>query len=82
MIFSHRTWFGKIFMRRLSENIMFDESLANALQVYLDSRAKKVLLPITSAPDLGTVPFELIGIFNLIFYNSTENAVFKALGVE
>ncbi len=58
------------------------DELANALQVCLDSGAKKVLLPITSAGDLGTVPAELIGCFNLIFYSSAEDAVFKALGVE
>ena len=58
------------------------DELANALQVCLDSGAKKVLLPITSAADLGTVPAELIGCFNLIFYSSAEDAVFKALGVE
>ena len=56
--------------------------LANALQVCLDSGAKKVLLPITSAADLGAVPSELIGCFNLIFYQSAEDAVYKALGVE
>ena len=58
------------------------ENLADTLQVCLDSGAKKVLLPITSAADLGTVPAELIGCFSLIFYNSAEDAVFKALGVE
>ena len=58
------------------------DELANALQVCLDSGAKKVLLPLTSAQDLGTVPAELIGCFNLIFYSSAEDAVFKALGVE
>ena len=58
------------------------DELANALQVCLDSGAKKVLLPITSAGDLGMVPAELIGCFNLIFYSSAEDAVFKALGVE
>lgn len=58
------------------------DELANALQVCLDSGAKKVLLPISSAIDLGTVPAELIGFFNLIFYKSAEDAVFKALGVE
>lgn len=58
------------------------ENLANTLQVCLDSGAKKVLLPITSAVDLGTVPPELVGCFNLIFFNSAEDAVFKALGVE
>ena len=58
------------------------ENLANTLQVCLDSGAKKVLLPITSAGDLGSVPAELVGCFNLIFFNSAEDAVFKALGVE
>ena len=58
------------------------DELANSLQVCLDSGAKKVLLPITSATDLGSVPAELVGSFNLIFYGSAEDAVFKALGVE
>lgn len=58
------------------------DELADTLQVCLDSGAKKVLLPLTSAADLGTVPSELIGCFNLIFYQSAEDAVFKALGVE
>ena len=58
------------------------EELANSLQVCLDSGAKRVLLPITSAVELGTVPADLIGSFNLIFYSSAEDAVFKALGVE
>ncbi|MCF6462923.1 protease Lon-related BREX system protein BrxL [Clostridium sp. Cult1] len=58
------------------------EELANTLQVCQDSGAKKVLLPLTSAADLGTVPPELVGSFNLIFYSSAEDAVFKALGVE
>ena len=66
----------------ISGTIIKMDELANALQVCLDSGAKKVLLPITSAADLGTVPPELIGCFNLIFYNSAEDAVFKALGVE
>lgn len=58
------------------------EELANTLQVCQDSGAKKVLLPLTSAADLGTVPPELVGSFNIIFYSSAEDAVFKALGVE
>lgn len=58
------------------------DELANSLQVCLDSGAKKVLLPITSAVDIGTVPSDLIGAFNVIFYQSAEDAVYKALGVE
>lgn len=66
----------------ISGTMMKVDELANALQVCLDSGAKKVLLPITSAADLGTVPAELVGCFNLIFYQTAEDAVFKALGVE
>ena len=58
------------------------EELASTLQVCLDSGAKKVLLPMTSAADLGTVPSDLVGAFSLIFYSSPEEAVYKALGVE
>ncbi len=66
----------------ISGTMMKVDELANALQVCVDSGAKKVLLPMTSAVDLGTVPADLISSFNLIFYNSAEDAVFKALGVE
>ena len=58
------------------------DELANALQVCLDSGAKKILLPTTCAADMGTVPPELMGSFQIIFYQSAEDAVFKALGVE
>ena len=66
----------------ISGTIMKVEELANTLQVCLDSGAKKVLLPITSAADLAAVPAELIGSFSLIFYATPEEAIFKALGVE
>lgn len=66
----------------ISGTIIKVDELANALQVCLDSGAKKALLPITSAADLGSVPSDLIGCFNLIFYQSAEDAVYKALGVE
>ncbi len=58
------------------------QNLADTLQVCLDSGAKRVLLPQISAVDLGTVPPDLMSSFNLIFYQSAEDAVFKALGVE
>lgn len=66
----------------ISGTMIKADELANSLQVCLDSGAKKVLLPITSAADLTTVPADLIGSFNLIFYSSAEDVVFKALGVE
>ena len=66
----------------ISGTMMKVDELANSLQVCLDSGAKRVLLPITSAAELAAVPADLIGSFNLIFYGSAEDAVFKALGVE
>lgn len=66
----------------ISGTIIKVDELANALQVCLDSGAKRVLLPMTAAAELGTVPADLIGCFNLIFYSNAEDAVFKALGVE
>ena len=66
----------------ISGTIIKVDELANALQVCLDSGAKRVLLPMTAAAELGTVPADLIGCFNLIFYSSAEDAAFKALGVE
>jgi len=66
----------------ISGTISKVEELANTLQVCLDSGAKKVLIPITSAVDMGTVPPELMGAFSIIFYNTPQEAVFKALGVE
>jgi ATP-dependent Lon protease len=66
----------------ISGTIMKVEELANVLQVCLDSGAKKVLLPITSAADIGSVPSDLVGAFSLIFYSTAQEAVFKALGVD
>lgn len=66
----------------ISGTILKVEELASVLQVCLDSGAKKVLIPITSAAELGTVPSDLIGAFSLIFYTTPQEAVFKALGVE
>ncbi len=66
----------------ISGTIIKVDELANALQVCLDSGAKKVLLPATSMVDFSTVPPDLMSAFQLIPYQSAEDAVFKALGVE
>lgn len=58
------------------------DELASTLQVCLDSGAKKVLIPSTSFVDFATVPPDLMSAFQLIPYQSAEDAVFKALGVE
>ena len=58
------------------------DELASTLQVCLDSGAKRVLMPSTSFVDFATVPPDLMSAFQLIPYQSAEDAVFKALGVE
>lgn len=66
----------------ISGTLIKVDELANTLQVCLDSGAKKVLIPSTSFVDFATVPPELMSAFQLIPYQSAEDAVFKALGVE
>lgn len=66
----------------ISGTLIKADNLADTLQVCLDSGAKKVLLPQTSFVDFATVPPELMSAFQLIPYQSAEDAVFKALGVE
>lgn len=66
----------------ISGTLIKADELANILQVCLVSGAKKVLLPSTSFVDFATVPADLMSSFQLIPYNSAEDAVFKALGVE
>lgn len=66
----------------ISGTILKVEELASVLQVCLDSGVKKVLLPITSAAQMATVPPELMGAFSIIFYSTPQEAVFKALGVD
>lgn len=58
------------------------DELANTLQVCFDSGAKKILLPMSSAGDISTVPSGLFSKFNISFYNDPEDAVYKALGIE
>ena len=58
------------------------EELASVLQVAFDAGAKKVLIPMSSAVDIATVPADLFAKFQLSFYSSPEDAVIKALGIE
>lgn len=66
----------------ISGTIIKVDELASTLQVCLDSGAKRVLIPSTSFVDFATVPPDLMSSFQLIPYQSAEDAVFKALGVE
>lgn len=62
--------------------IMKVNELASTLQVCFDSGAKRVLLPMSSAADIATVPSDLFAKFQISFYSSPEDAVVKALGIE
>jgi len=55
--------------------------LTGSLQVAFDAGARKILLPMTSAVDLPTVPPELFTKFQTSFYTDPIDAVFKALAV-
>lgn len=58
------------------------DELASTLQVCFDAGAKRVLLPMSSAVDIATVPSDLFAKFQISFYSSPEDAVIKALGIE
>lgn len=58
------------------------QNLADTLQVCLDNGAKKLLIPMSSYVDIGLVPSDLLVKFTLIPYNTPEEAVMKAFGVE
>lgn len=66
----------------ISGTLIKVDELANSLQVCADSGAKKVLIPAISMVDYATVPPDLMTAFQIIPYQSAEDAVFKALGVE
>ena len=56
--------------------------MSSIFKEYGTGGAKKVLLPMASATDIATVPPELFAKFQMAFYQSPEDAVFKALGVD
>jgi ATP-dependent Lon protease len=57
-------------------------NLATSLQVAFDAGAKRILLPMSSAVDIASVPPELFAKFQTSFYTDPVDAVFKALSVD
>jgi ATP-dependent Lon protease len=57
------------------------DDLADTLEVCFDAGAKTILLPMSSAADISTVPAETFSKFNISFYNDPEDAVRKALEI-
>lgn len=58
------------------------QDLAGSMQMALDSGARRILLPMSSAGDISTVPAELFSKFQISFYSDPVDAVYKALGVD
>ena len=56
-------------------------NLAASLQVAFDAGVKRILLPMSSAIDLPTIPPELFTKFQTSFYNDPIDAAIKALSV-
>lgn len=57
------------------------DDLADTLEVCFDAGARAILLPMSSATDISTVPAETFSKFNISFYNDPEDAVRKALDI-
>jgi ATP-dependent Lon protease len=66
----------------LGGNIVPVENLAECLQVAFDAGAKRILIPMSSAADIATIPAELFTKFQTSFFSDPVDAVFKALGVD
>lgn len=58
------------------------EELTSVLQVCLDFGAKRVLILMSSAVDISTVPADLFSRFQISFYSSPEDCAFKVPGVK
>lgn len=76
------SWINVLGSMSIGGTISKVDELANTLQVCFDSGAKKILLPMSSASDISQVLSELFSKFNIAFYNTLEDAVYKALGIE
>jgi len=57
------------------------DNLSDLLQVCLDVGAKKVLIPISSAVKISTVPPDLFSKFQISFYEDPIDAVYKSLAL-
>jgi len=58
------------------------QDLATSMQVALEAGATKILIPMSSATDIPTVPAETFTKFQVSFYSDPVDAVYKALGVQ
>lgn len=64
----------------LSGSILEVQNLADTLEMAREAGAKKALIPLLNAKDMGTLPPDILGDIQLIFYQDPIDAVQKALG--
>jgi len=55
------------------------ERLADRIRVAMDSGAKQVMIPTVNAPDLGSIPTELLDKTRIEFFSEPIQAAYKAL---
>ncbi len=64
----------------LSGSILEVQNLADTLEMAREAGAKKALVPLLNAKDMGTLPPDILGDIQLIFYQDPIDAVQKAIG--
>lgn len=64
----------------LSGTVTAVQNLADSLEIAREAGAKKALIPLLNAKDMGTLPSDILGDVQLIFYQDPIDAVQKALG--
>ena len=64
----------------LSGSVVAVPNLADFLEVAREAGAKKALIPLLNAKDMATLPPDILGDVQLIFYQDPIDAVQKALG--
>ena len=64
----------------LSGSIIKISDLANTLQIAREAGAKKALIPIANAVDMGILPSDILSDVQIIFYQDPIDAVKKVLG--
>jgi ATP-dependent Lon protease len=67
---------------RLGGSIVPVENLAKCLQVAFDAGAKRILIPMSSAIAIPTIPAELFTKFQTSLFSDPIDAVFKAFGID
>ena len=64
----------------LSGSVIAVPNLADSLEVAREAGAKKALIPLLNVKDMATLPPDILGDVQLLFYQDPIDAVQKALG--